>query len=1098
MDELFGIPTATIAFVTGGLFILSLLTVLGLFLKNRTMVKMGLRNIPRRGTQTILVVVGLMLATLIVTAAFSTGDTVNYSISQQTYSMYGHNDLDLTFGGTEQQNNFGAPRVQPYVNQELVAVLDGQFAGDPDIIGVVPFLVEQVPAVNSRTRLAEPAVVLNGFDPQRLSAAGGLKLTNGSQADLTGLTDSQALVSKRAAGKLDAKVGDTLTFYANGQEYSVEVVGIVENTLASGVRGFGDPNVLGGIAMPLPAVQAITDHQGEVNIVNIALTGAVRGSETNSDAVAARVQSYLDSPSGQFALEPLVGDTHIGVEKSKQDAVEQAEKMGNTFTMFFLVMGLFSVAAGIMLIFMIFIMLAAERKPEMGMARAVGAQRGNLVQSFVAEGMAYSLLAGLLGAVLGVGAAAGLVVGLMRLAGGDSFSFVTAHFTPTSIVIGYTLGVVITFATVVFASLRASHLNIVAAIRGTDEEAETEARRGMSWKAILLSLPLLVIPPLGLWLLLRKGLGLPKAWIWGPLGLVSGALLMLLGKGTDSLFLFATGISLLPLSAAALAGYYRAPRRLTWSLVGILLSAYWLMPASLHTRLFGDLSGNIEMFVISGVMIVIAFTVLIVFNARLLTTLFERSGDAAKRYRATLALGGLALTATTTGLLLGDTGNGLGAIAYLFAGVFVIGGLLAASAARFPRLAPAMKMAVAYPLANRFRTGMTVAMFSLIIFSLTTFSVINANFEQIFLGDDASGGIAIIAQSNPGHPVGDLKATLARDNSPAAAQITGYGNLSISRTAQEVRQPGKNDAWQAYSVVSADDNYFGSLQPKLDSRANGYADDQAVLDAVRSQPNLALIDSTALATREAGDERWRAEGVTVKNDQFTPFPVQVRDPISGQTGTVTVIGVLSGQMQSGNIYLNEATYRPIFGTPEYGQSFAKLVDGADAELVAKQIKSALLEEGVQAHAVTALLDEASAESKVFTRMFQGFMALGLFVGVAALGVIAFRSVVERRQQIGMLRAIGYQTGTVGLTFVLESCFIAVIGILSGVVGATILSRNLMSSDSFNTTGSAVEFFVPWSEVLAFVAIAFVFSLLMTWWPSRGASRIEIAEALRYE
>jgi len=36
------------------------------------------------------------------------------------------------------------------------------------------------------------------------------------------------------------------------------------------------------------------------------------------------------------------------------------------------------------------------------------------------------------------------------------------------------------------------------------------------------------------------------------------------------------------------------------------------------------------------------------------------------------------------------------------------------------------------------------------------------------------------------------------------------------------------------------------------------------------------------------------------------------------------------------------------------------------------------------------------------------MALGLIVGIAALGVIAFRSVVERRQEIGMMRAIGFQ------------------------------------------------------------------------------------------
>ena len=77
-------------------------------------------------------------------------------------------------------------------------------------------------------------------------------------------------------------------------------------------------------------------------------------------------------------------------------------------------LGLFSIAAGVMLIFMIFVMLATERKAEMGMARAVGAQRSNLVQSFVSEGMAYNLLAGAVGAALGVAAAVGLVVGFLQ------------------------------------------------------------------------------------------------------------------------------------------------------------------------------------------------------------------------------------------------------------------------------------------------------------------------------------------------------------------------------------------------------------------------------------------------------------------------------------------------------------------------------------------------------------------------------------------------------------------------------------------------------------------------------------------------------------
>jgi len=40
--------------------------------------------------------------------------------------------------------------------------------------------------------------------------------------------------------------------------------------------------------------------------------------------------------------------------------------------------------------------------------------------------------------------------------------------------------------------------------------------------------------------------------------------------------------------------------------------------------------------------------------------------------------------------------------------------------------------------------------------------------------------------------------------------------------------------------------------------------------------------------------------------------------------------------------------------------------------------------------------------------------------------------------------------------------------------------------------------MPWSEVLVFVVLAFVVSLFMTWWPSRSAAQVPVADALRYE
>ena len=59
------------------------------------------------------------------------------------------------------------------------------------------------------------------------------------------------------------------------------------------------------------------------------------------------------------------------------------------------------------------------------------------------------------------------------------------------------------------------------------------------------------------------------------------------------------------------------------------------------------------------------------------------------------------------------------------------------------------------------------------------------------------------------------------------------------------------------------------------------------------------------------------------------------------------------------------------------------------------------------------------------------MGLGLIVGVAALGVISARAVVERRQQIGVLRAIGFRKRMVQLSFLLESSFIALTSIVVG-------------------------------------------------------------------
>jgi putative ABC transport system permease protein len=80
MHKLFGAPLTTIAIVMLVLFSIAAVVVVALAFRNRIMFKLGVRNIPKRPAQTALIVLGLMLSTVLITAAFSTGDTLVYTI----------------------------------------------------------------------------------------------------------------------------------------------------------------------------------------------------------------------------------------------------------------------------------------------------------------------------------------------------------------------------------------------------------------------------------------------------------------------------------------------------------------------------------------------------------------------------------------------------------------------------------------------------------------------------------------------------------------------------------------------------------------------------------------------------------------------------------------------------------------------------------------------------------------------------------------------------------------------------------------------------------------------------------------------------------
>jgi putative ABC transport system permease protein len=134
-------------------------------------------------------------------------------------------------------------------------------------------------------------------------------------------------------------------------------------------------------------------------------------------------------------------------------------------------------------------------------------------------------------------------------------------------------------------------------------------------------------------------------------------------------------------------------------------------------------------------------------------------------------------------------------------------------------------------------------------------------------------------------------------------------------------------------------------------------------------------------------------------------------------------------------------------------------------------------------------------SATLVNLVTGFLALGFIVGVAGLGVISTRAVVERLQQIGMLRALGYRRSLVRRSFLLESSLVAVLGLLIGsTIGVWQSYRFFMVDKVFGN----LLFHVPFVEIAGFLLLAYLATLLTTYLPARMASRVAPAEALRYE
>jgi putative ABC transport system permease protein len=955
--------------VLGAVVGIVVLSVAWVTLRGPVQRRLAIRDAVRRPGETTLVVVGSLLGTALIAGSFIVGDTLDKSVKQSAYTQLGPIDEVITVPD---------PSAAAAI-EDRIATID-----DPRIEAVMSMLIAPASIASdaSGEQLAEPGAQLIELDFERAREFG-------DDPEITGIsgptpTGDEAVITDALAEKLKLSKGDRFTAYLYGTQTDLRVGSIVEQLGIAGFwRGFESrsPNAFvapGTIAratkggVPRAAVPPST-------LVVVSNKGGVEDAAASSDHVAELIRGELGNAGA------------VRVETTKQDLLDVAEESGDEFSNLFLGIGTFAIIAGILLLVNIFVMLSEERKGQLGMLRAVGMRRSDLVRVFIIEGAIYSFLAGVVGAVLGVGVGWAIVkLAAPIFSSFGDFSLNLAFSAEiTSVIGGFFLGFLISMATITFTSVRIGRINIIRAIRDLpDPKARVTRTRTVAASSIVAAASLA-------WFF--SSLGDKRAYAAAILGPTMGAyaLIPLLGR--------IVGRRVAVVAASAFG--------LFWGILGNTI---------LNGQFFDN--GDIWSFVVQGVLLTFSAVVL-------LSQMQENLEGAIRRVAA-------------------------------------------------PYLS--LRLSLAYPLARRFRTGLTLGMYSLVIFTMIFIAVMSNVF---------GGQVENTTRQEAGKF--DILVTASQSNPPSTRQISAvdgvdrvaalrHGPLLFLPPAATSRDP---EPWPA-SGIGPDFAEIGP--PQLDEYDEArFSSEEDAWNEVATNPDVTIVPVTFLQGGGGPPAT-----IVELGDVIT-----VVDPVSGTEVQREVIGFTSNDMAFSGAYMSSKSIVEASGGRAPVSRFYVQASGSESQVrdIATRMQGELLENGVEAESFSSIVEGFLSLNLQFLRLMQAYLALGLIVGIAGLGVVMVRAVRDRRREIGVLRSLGFVPPKVRRAFLLESGFVALEGILIGSILALVTSSQLVANGDF---GEGIEFIVPWLQIAVVCTLALIASLFAAAWPAQQASKIAPAVALR--
>jgi len=221
-------------------------------------------------------------------------------------------------------------------------------------------------------------------------------------------------------------------------------------------------------------------------------------------------------------------------------------------------------------------------------------------------------------------------------------------------------------------------------------------------------------------------------------------------------------------------------------------------------------------------------------------------------------------------------------------------------------------------------------------------------------------------------------------------------------------------------------------------------------------------------------------------------------------GSVSEIGNPSDDSQ---VYISMSAAQDIFGVgeDEIDYVYLKVEEGVEPSRVAEKIKKELrktrdVEEGEEDFVVQTTEEVTETFGTVLlivTIVLAGIASISLLVGGVNIANTMYTAVMERTNEIGVMKAIGARNRDIFLIFLIESGILGAIGGLIGITAGIGMGK-LVTIGAAAGGWSLIKSVFPYWLIGGAFLFSFVVGALAGTLPARQAAKMKPVDALRYE